>query len=64
MRKPFEAKISQARDAVDDVRSSAQQIGEAAHSQATLNIALTAVAVVGLLLAAYAVHRSAVTARC
>lgn len=49
MRKPFSEKITAVTDAADDVRETARKIGEAAQSQATLNIALTGVAVAALL---------------
>lgn len=59
MRKPFEAKVSQAKETVADLRSMSQRVGNAAESQVTLNIALTAVCVTALLLAALLVHRAA-----
>lgn len=49
MRKPFTAKITAVTEGVDDVREAARRIGDAAQSQATLNIALTGVAVAALL---------------
>lgn len=45
MRKPFEAKVFSVEKAADDVRVTAQRIGAAAETQATLNLALTAVCV-------------------
>lgn len=59
MRKPFEAKFMQAHETVEDVRESARKIGDAAESQVTLNIALTAVCVAALLVAALLVHSGA-----
>jgi hypothetical protein len=60
MRKPFEAKFLQAHETVDnvraDVRNVSKSVSAAAHSQAQLNIALTAVAVTALLLAAILVR--------
>jgi hypothetical protein len=58
MRKPFEAKFLHAQEAVEDVKSTAQRIGTAAESQATLNIALTGVCVAALLVAVLLVHRA------
>lgn len=49
MRKPFSSKITAVTGAADDVRDTARKIGEAAETQATLNIALTSVAVAALL---------------
>jgi hypothetical protein len=51
MRKIFDPKISGVRDTVRDVRETSHKIGSAAESQATLNIALTAVCVTALLVA-------------
>lgn len=51
MRKPFEAKFLRAAETVQDVRETSRRIGDAAESQATLNIALTAVCVTALLVA-------------
>ena len=59
MRKPFEAKIFSVRETAEDVRDTAQRIGAAAESQATLNIALTAVAVTALLVAVILVRGAA-----
>lgn len=56
MRKAFSSKISAVSETADDVRESVRKIGDAAHSQATLNIALTAVAVTALIVAALLVH--------
>lgn len=44
------------RDAMGEVRDSARKVGSAAESQATLNIALTAVAVCALLVAVLVVR--------
>ncbi|NUR38824.1 MAG: hypothetical protein HOV73_01890 [Streptomyces sp.] len=41
-------------ETVQDVRETSRRIGEAAETQATLNIALTSVAVTGLLVAVVA----------
>lgn len=43
-------------EAVEGVRDTSRRIGAAAESQATLNIALTAVAVTALLVAVVLVH--------
>lgn len=51
MRKLFDPKISGVRDTVSDVRGASRKIADAAESQATLNIALTAVCVTALLVA-------------
>lgn len=51
MRKIFEPKISGVRDTVRDVRETSRRVATAAESQATLNIALTAVCVTALLVA-------------
>ncbi|KUM82381.1 hypothetical protein AQI94_41900 [Streptomyces pseudovenezuelae] len=51
MRKPFEAKILRVQETIDDVSDTSRRIGNAAESQATLNIALTAVCVAALLVA-------------
>lgn len=51
MRKPFEAKVFQVKETVEDVRETSRRIGNAAETQATLNIALTGVCVLSLLLA-------------
>lgn len=59
MRKLFNAKVFDVQSAVGDVRETSRRIGDAAESQATLNIALTAVAVCALLVAALLVHESA-----
>lgn len=59
MRKPFTSKVFDVKETVGDVRSTAQRIGSAAESQATLNIALTAVCVTALLVAALLVHHTA-----
>lgn len=56
MRKPFEAKIMQMHETADDVRDSVRKVGDAAHSQASLNIALTAVCVAALLVAVIVVR--------
>lgn len=49
--KSLDAKIGPVRDTVTEVRTAAAKAGRAAESQATLNIALTAVAVCALLVA-------------
>jgi CHASE3 domain sensor protein len=51
MRKPFQAKILRVQETIEDARDASQRIGNAAESQATLNIALTAVCVTALLVA-------------
>jgi hypothetical protein len=56
MRKPFSSKISAAHEAADEIRQNVRKVGDAAHSQATLNLALTAVCVTALLVAALLVH--------
>lgn len=56
MRKPFEAKIMHAHETLDDVRESVRKVGDAAHSQASLNIALTAVCCLSLLVAVLVVR--------
>lgn len=56
MRKPFEAKIMHMHETADDIRAGVRQVGKAAHSQASLNIALTAVCCAALLVAALLVH--------
>ena len=43
-------------DAADDVQTAARKVGAAAESQATLNIALTGVAVAALLIAVIVVR--------
>lgn len=58
MRKPFEAKVFNAKTTVGEVRNTAKKVGDAAESQVTLNIALTAVCVAALLVAALLVHSS------
>lgn len=59
MRKPFESKIFTVKETAEDVRETAQRIGAAAESQATLNIALTAVCVTALLVAVIVVRGAA-----
>lgn len=54
--KTLDVKIGPVRDTVTEVRGAARQIGDAAESQATLNIALTAVCCCSLLIAALLVH--------
>lgn len=54
MRKIFDTKILPVHETVQDVRETSRRIGEAAETQATLNIALTSVAVTGLLVAVVA----------
>lgn len=56
MRKPFQAKFMHVQEAADDVQAAARKIGQAAEAQATLNIALTAVAVAALVVAVLLVH--------
>lgn len=51
MRKAFEDKIMRVHGISDDVRASVRKVGNAAESQATLNIALTGVCVAALLVA-------------
>lgn len=51
MRKLFEPKIMSVQRTVSDVRETSRRIGEAAESQVTLNIALTAVSVTALMIA-------------
>lgn len=51
MRKPFEDKIMRVHEIESDVRASVRKLGQAAESQATLNIALTGVCVAALLVA-------------
>jgi hypothetical protein len=63
MRKPFEAKFMRVQETVADVRETSRRVGNAAESQATLNIALTAVAVTALLVAVLLVHRAAEESR-
>jgi hypothetical protein len=58
MRKPFQAKIMSVHETVAGVRETSERIGDAAHSQATLNIALTAVCVTALIVAALLVHEA------
>lgn len=57
--KNLDAKIGPVRDTVTEVRGAARQIGDAAETQATLNIALTAVCCCSLLIAALIVHGAA-----
>ena len=45
-------------DTLDEVRGASQRVGDAASSQATLNIALTAVAVTALLVAVLLVQET------
>lgn len=54
--KDFRPKLSSVQRSVAEVRTSARKVGDAAESQATLNIALTAVCVAALLVAALLVH--------
>jgi hypothetical protein len=56
MRKPFEAKTMHVHETIGDVRESVRRVGDAAHSQATLNIAPTACCVAALLVASLLVH--------
>lgn len=49
-------KIMHVHESVAEVRASARKVGDAAESQATLNIALTAVCVTALIVAALLVH--------
>lgn len=62
MMKPFNAKVSALRSTADDVRTTVRTVGDAAHSQVTLNIALTACCVTALLVAALLVHDTRRTA--
>lgn len=56
MRKPFTDKIMQVHETVEEAKTTARNIGAAAESQVTLNIALTAVCVTALLIAAILVR--------
>lgn len=56
MRKPFEAKLMHVHETAEDVRASVRKVGDAAHSQASLNIALTGVCVAALLIAVIVVR--------
>lgn len=56
MRKLFEAETMRVHETVDDVQAAARKVGQAAESQATLNIALTGVAVAALLIAVIVVR--------
>lgn len=56
MRKVFEAKTMHVHETVDDIRASVRKVGQAAHSQANLNIALTACCVAALLVAVLVVR--------
>jgi hypothetical protein len=56
MRKIFEAEKMRVQETADDVQAAARRIGEAAETQATLNIALTGVAVAALLIAVIVVR--------
>lgn len=58
MRKPFEAKVFQVKETMEDVRATSRSVGQAAESQVTLNIALTAVCVTALLIAALMVRHT------
>ena len=51
MRKAFEDKFMRVHELESDVRASVRKVGQAAESQATLNIALTGVCVAALLIA-------------
>lgn len=51
MRKPFSDKLLHVQETVEDVRTTSRRIGDAAESQATLNVALTGVCVCALLIA-------------
>jgi CHASE3 domain sensor protein len=56
MRKIFEDKIMQVHEIQGDARSAMRNVGKAAESQATLNIALTGVCVAALLVAVFLVR--------
>lgn len=56
MRKIFEAEKMRVHETAEDVQAAARRIGEAAETQATLNIALTGVAVCALLIAVIVVR--------
>lgn len=56
MMKAFGAKVFDAKNTVAEVRETSRRIGDAAETQATLNIALTAVCVAALLVAALLVN--------
>lgn len=60
--KNLDAKIDAAGETVEDARTAARKIGAAAESQATLNIALTAVCVAALLVAVLMVRETRGTA--
>lgn len=56
MTKGFGAKVFNVKSTVEDVRETSRRIGDAAETQATLNIALTAVCVAALIVAALLVN--------
>lgn len=58
MRKPFEAKIMHMHETADDIRAGVRKVSDAAQSQATLNIALTAVCCLALIVAVITVTSS------
>ena len=56
MRKLFQDKVLKVEQTAEDVRATVRSVGDAAYSQASLNIALTAVCVTALIVAALLVH--------
>lgn len=56
MRKPFEDKFMRVHELESDVRASVRKLGQAAESQARLNIALVGVCVAALLVASLLVR--------
>lgn len=56
MTKGFTSKVFSVKNTVEDVRETSRRIGDAAETQATLNIALTAVCVAALIVAALLVN--------
>lgn len=56
MRKVFEDKIMRVHEVSDDVRATVHKVGNAAESQARLNIALTGVCIAALLVAVFLVR--------
>lgn len=59
MRKLFEAKAMHVHETVDDARVAVRKAADAFESQATLNIALTAISVTALIVAVIVVHNAA-----
>lgn len=58
MRKLFDIENMRVHETVSEVRATARKVATAAETQATLNIALTAVSVTALLVAALLVHNA------